>query len=103
MLRLLFNEWSSEIQAYCLKNGLSFEKAKKMAKGQHKDDFLSLAYPDPEKSKSGLGLLDDTPMPAVLFIFKNEDGSLRFEQTEFTEKYLRDDEELTSEPDRKIG
>lgn len=97
----LFEEWSSEIRAYCLKNGFSFEKAKKMAKCWHKDDWLGLGYPDPEKGK--MGLLDDTPMPAVLIISKGEDGKLIFEQTEFTEKYLRDTEELASESDRKIS
>lgn len=99
----LFEEWSSEIRAYCLRNGFSFEKAKKMSKSWHKDDLLALAYDDHDPEKGKMGLLDDTPMPAVLFISKGEDGELVFEQTEFTEKYLRDTEELTSESDRKIS
>ena len=97
----LFEDWSEVIKNYCEKNGFSFEKARKLSKCWSKNDLV-LQYYNPENS-SGLGLLDETPLPVVLAIYKQPDGSLRFEQTEFTEKYLRDDEELTSEPDRKIG
>ena len=99
----LFEEWSSEIQAYCLKNGFSFEKAKQMATGWCKNELLALSYDDHDPEKGKMGLLDDTPCPAVLFISKGEDGKLIFEQTEFTEKYLRDTEELASESERKIS
>ena len=97
----LFEAWSPEIKAYCLKNGYSFEKAEKLAKCWHKDDWLGLSYHDPEKGKAGL--LDDTPCPAVLLITKGEDGKLVFETTEFTDKYLRDVGESEPELKRKIG
>lgn len=81
----LFSEWSTEIQEFCDKNNYSFAKAKKLSKNWGKD-FLTLAYYDPNKKSNGL--LDDTPMPAVLLISKEPDGSLKFEQTEHTKKYL---------------
>lgn len=81
----LFIEWSGEIQKYCESNGLSFEKASKLSKCWGKDDLI-LQYHDPEKGK--MGLLDETPMPVVLAIYRQPDGSLRFEQTEHTPKYL---------------
>lgn len=95
-----FTEWSADIQSFCKENNLSFEKAKKSSKSWGKD-FLILAHHDPEKGKTGL--LDDTPMPAVLLITKEEDGNLVFETTEFTEKYLRNDEKSEPELQRKIG
>ena len=82
----LFAEWSDEIKAYCEKNGLDFEKAKHLPKCWGKDDLL-LQYYDPDKS-DGKGLLDETPCPAVLWIRKLPDGTLSFEQTEYTRKYL---------------
>lgn len=80
-----FVEWSDEIKAYCESNGLSFEKAQKMSRGFDRTSVL-LGYYDPNKKSNGL--LDDTPMPAVLLISKEPDGSLKFEQTEHTKKYL---------------
>ena len=83
-MRDWFEEWSSEIKQYCEDNGLSFEKAKSMAKSWGKNNVM-LGHPDPEKGK--MGLLDDTPMPVVLIVTKTEQG-LVFEQTEHTKKYL---------------
>ena len=37
---------------------------------------------------AGLGLLDETPMPLVLYIKRLPDGRLLFKQTEHTKKYL---------------
>lgn len=84
----LFEEWSPQIQEYCTENGLSFEKAKKMSQCWGKNDIV-LQYFDPENIsvKKGLGLLDETPMPAVLWITKKGEH-LEFEQTEYTRKYL---------------
>ena len=80
-----FEEWSSEIQKYCEENDLDFEKAKKLSKSWGKDNLM-LQYHDP--NKGNLGLLDETPMPLVLHIYKGENGELIFEQTEHTRKYL---------------
>lgn len=96
----LFTEWSADIQSFRKGNNFSFEKAKKLSKSRGKD-FLILAHHDPEKGK--MGLLDDTPAPAVLLITKGENGRHVFETTEFTEKYLRDDGEFKSELERKNG
>lgn len=82
----LFDEWSDKIKEYCDTNGFDFDKAKKLTKSWGKND-IALLYNDPNSS-SGLGLLDETPMPIVLMMFKQPDGSLKFEQTEHTRKYL---------------
>ena len=81
----LFDDWSVEIQNYCLSNGFSFDKAKKMSQCWGKDDLI-LQFHDPKKGKKGL--LDETPMPVVLWIKRKSDGTLSFEQTEYTRKYL---------------
>lgn len=80
----LFNQWENEIKDYCVKNNLDFNKAKKMPKCWGKD-IVALQFIDKEKGK--MGLLDDTPAPAVLWI-KRINGELIFEQTEYTRKYL---------------
>jgi len=79
-----FKEWFSEIQDYCLKNNLDFEKVKRLSKGNG-PDFLLLGYSDPNNGKKGL--IDDTPAPLVLIIKKTIKG-LVFEQTEHTAQYL---------------
>lgn len=84
----LFNQWENEIRDYCKNNNLDFEKAKKMPKSWGKDD-IALQYVDPNCNaiKKGLGLLDETPAPVVLWI-KKINGNLVFEQTEYTKTYL---------------
>lgn len=83
-----FNEWSGAIRSYCEENGLSFERAKSMVKCSS-SNMLALQYFDPnaDAEKQKKGLLDETPMPVVLWVFK-ENGSFVFKQTEFTKKYL---------------
>ena len=98
----LFNEWSDAIRSFCRQTGLSFEKTKETVQSWNKNSLL-LAYDDHDPEKGKTGLLDDTPMPAVLLITKEEDGKLVFETTEFTEKYLRDDEKSEPELQRKIS
>lgn len=85
----LFDDWENEIRLYCQENDLDFEKLKKLSQCWGKD-FLALQYYNPESEtvKKGLGLLDETPMPVVLMIQKDTDGSLIFEQTEHTKRYL---------------
>ena len=79
-----FEEWRSDIQKYCAENGLSFSKAEKMVKGSN-ENMLVLQYHDPNIKTNGL--LDETPMPAVLWVTRGTNG-LVFEQTEFTRKYM---------------
>lgn len=81
-----FDEWKQDIRNHCEKNNLSFEKAGKMIKSFN-DTMLFLQYYDPESAKNGLGVLDETPMPTVLWITKHG-NELIFEQTEYTRKYL---------------
>ena len=85
----LFDEWADEIRSYCQHNNLDFERAKQLSKCWGKD-FLALQYFDSnsESVKKGLGLLDETPMPVVLLVQKNNDGSLIFKQTEHTRRYI---------------
>lgn len=80
-----FDEWSNQIEEYCDKHALSFEKAKKMSQCWGADDLI-LQYFDVHK-KNESGLLNDTPMPVVLKITKTNNG-IEFEQTEYTQKYL---------------
>jgi hypothetical protein len=80
----LFSEWENDIQKYCLDNGLNFAKAKQC--GQcWRPGLLMLQHIDTKKGQ--LGLQDETPAPIVLTIRK-DDGSLVFEQTEHTHRYL---------------
>lgn len=80
----LFDDWSNDIRNYCLENAFDFEKAKELSQCWG-SDFLALQYHNPEKGK--MGLLDETPMPVVLWIKRTSKG-LVFEQTEYTKKYL---------------
>lgn len=82
----LFDEWSKDIENFCIKNNYSFDKASKLSQSWAPNK-LALSYFDPESERAKLGLLDDTPMPLVLMISK-KDGKLNFEQTEYTRKYL---------------
>ena len=81
----LFDELSKDIKIFCDENNLSFEKAQKLSQCWGKNDLI-LQYYDKEKGKNGL--LDETPMPVVLWIKRDEKGNLHFEQTEYTNKYL---------------
>lgn len=85
----LFDEWKDDIEAYCKANKLSFEKAQKSAKSCGKCD-IALQYYDKEKGmREYSGVIDDSnPAPITLWIRKNEDGEITFEQTEYTQKYL---------------
>lgn len=82
----LFNDWATEIEEYCKMNHLDFNKAQALSKSWGKNDIF-LQYYDKNKPNTGLGLLDETPMPIVLKIYKKGD-TLEFKQTEFTKKYL---------------
>lgn len=81
----MFSKYEKEIENYCNLNNLDFETAKKLPQCWGKNDIW-LQYHDPEKGKNGLK--DETPAPIVLKIFI-ENNSVSFEQTEYTEKYLK--------------
>lgn len=79
-----FEEWKNQIREYCRKNGLSFIKASEMIKCSN-NNMLVLQYYEPGSGE--MGLFDETPMPAVLMVFRDGEG-VRIEQTEHTKKYL---------------
>ena len=79
-----FDDWSPQIEKYCIENGLNFEKAKKLSKSWGLDDLMLLHY-DPEKGK--MGLLDETPAPVVLWVVQTPED-LMFIETEYTRQYL---------------
>lgn len=81
----LFSEYEDKIRGYCLKNNLDFEKVKKMSQSWSKNDIWLQYY---DNSKGQNGLLDETPALIVLKIFI-DNGDLKFEQTEYTKKYLQ--------------
>ncbi len=80
----LFSKYEKEIEQYCISQGLSFEKAKRLPQCWGKNDIW-LQYHDSQKGKEGLR--NETPAPIVLKIFI-DNGRVAFEQTEHTRKYL---------------
>ncbi|NLP47686.1 MAG: hypothetical protein GX345_01940 [Clostridiales bacterium] len=82
---LLFDDIKEEVKAYCYKSGLSFCKLSKMVKGSGQNNML-FQYFDSNKDHSS-GLLDETPMPVVLYV-RREGKKLVFEQTQYTKEYL---------------
>lgn len=87
-MRKLFEERSDDIRRFCEIHGYSFEKVSRLSQSWNKTSVL-FGYHDPEKGKAGL--LDDTPMPLVLAVFKRHDGTLLFGLTEHTSKYFAED------------
>jgi hypothetical protein len=80
-----FEEWKDDISAYCVQNGLNFEKARSMVQCSN-ENMLVLQYYNSEIGK-GAGLTDETPMPVVLWVTK-QGSKLVFEQTKDTQIYL---------------
>ena len=81
----LFSQYETQIKQYCKENSLDFETVKSLPQCWGKNDIWIQHY-DPEKGKEGLR--DETPAPIVLKISVH-DGNVSFEQTEYTEKYLK--------------
>ena len=79
-----FIEWEDDIKRYCKNHSLNYKKAKNLVSCWN-EDMLVLQHHDPEKGE--MGLLDETPAPVVLIIFREPHG-LRFEQTQYTKQYL---------------
>lgn len=86
MMCELFVKWENEIKNYCTNNELSFKKLQNMSKSYSKD-ILIFQYFDKNANRSSKGLNDETPSPVVLFMYV-ENSKVKFEQTEFTQKYL---------------
>ncbi len=81
----LFSDWSTQIEKYCIENQLSYQKVAASAKCWGKDDIIFQHYD--KNDSSNRGLLDEKPLPIVLKV-KKKNGTLWFEQTENTRKYL---------------
>jgi len=80
----ILETYKNEIEKYCEENNLAAEKVFHSARS-YNNVRVFLQHVDHERGK--LGLLDETPADITLAIFL-ENGKLRFEQTEYTRKYL---------------
>lgn len=78
------NDYKNEIQQYCVNNKLDYEKIMSAIKGCGSD---SITFQVAENGKNSHGLLDETPLPTVLILYK-KDNVIEFEQTEYTHQYL---------------
>ena len=78
-------DYAEEIEKYFKENGLDFKKLEGLYRGRG-TDFIGYQHED-EDGKVGTW----EPMPIVLLIEKDGD-KLRFEQTEYTKRYLAADE-----------
>ena len=78
------NDYKNEIQQYCIDNKLDYEKIMSAIKGCGND---SITFQVAEKENNSRGLLDETPLPTVLILYK-KNNVIKFEQTEYTHQYL---------------
>jgi hypothetical protein len=85
-MNMNFEDYKDVVKAYCLDNHLNFNKILTLPKSGNRD-FILVAHSDGLHDGSR-GLLDDTPMPCVLIINNNYDGSVSVRQTEHTRKYI---------------
>lgn len=85
-MRKIYEEYSNDIENYCNANNLNFNKLNSMEKCCN-SEMVIYCYHNEENGYNGL--LNDAPMPAVLFVKINSGGKLVFEQTEHTKKYLK--------------
>jgi hypothetical protein len=84
IMEMKYQDYKDEIKEYCLLNKLDFEKINSYPKCWN-SEFIAVQYSDGDYTNTG-GLLNDTPMPLVLLINKEENG-ISFEQTEYTKQY----------------
>ncbi len=77
-------DYRNEIQQYCINNKLDFEKTMSAIKGCGSD---SITFQVAENKRNIHGLLDETPLPTVLILYK-KNGGIEFKQTEYTQRYL---------------
>jgi hypothetical protein len=96
--RIVRDHWAV-IEKYCNDNKLltskMFASGMTMTWNDNAGRVFILGKGDPERGK--LGLADDVPLPVALEIYL-EDGKLRSEQTEHTQKYLGIAESIVSNP-----
>jgi hypothetical protein len=85
-MNLRFDDYKNAVKEYCDVNRLNFNKILSLPKSGN-GKFIMVAHSDGHTDGSK-GLLDDTPMPCVLIINKNQDGTVAVEQTQYTKRYL---------------
>ena len=78
-------KYKAEIKKYLAENRLSYDKLRECP-CCYDDSELIILYHDPKKVGLPL-ILDETPMPALLEIYLEND-TLRFVQTDITHKHL---------------
>ena len=81
-----FQDYKDEIKNYCQNNKLSFDKLKQMPRGASDSDLIFQYFDKQNLGRNDLTIGGD-PMRVVLWV-KKENNQLRFEQTEYTRKYL---------------
>jgi hypothetical protein len=81
----IIKKHKDEIEKYCITNNISTDTVFSSSVSEDDESVFILAPINPERAK--LGLADNTPSTITLKIFL-ENGTLRFEQTEYTHKYL---------------
>lgn len=80
-----FAEWENEIELFCNKKNIDFNRIKKLSRCNG-NDFLILYYSEYDGYEKDM--LDDKPLPSVMLI-KKEDDSLVIEMTKYAEQYLK--------------
>ena len=81
----IMRDYRNEVEQYCIENGLSIDKVFSAPCAHNNERALLHHAPPPQKL---IGWWEDIPSPTTLEIYLQKDGSLRFEQTELTRKYL---------------
>lgn len=79
----LFNEFKESIREYCAMNQINADILLRLPKFG-KDDYMAFQF----VSRTPNGLLDETPAPIVLWVFRDGD-TIRCEQTKYTAQYVK--------------
>lgn len=82
----LIQDNKHEIEAYCKKRGLSAER---VFSSPVSFNSRTAYVQGIVKRTRARGLLDETPAPVILRIFREKNGKIRIEETENTMKFLR--------------
>ena len=75
-----------EIEAYCKRRGLN---AARVFSSPASFNSRMAYVQGVVKRHNSRGLLDETPAPVILRIYKEKNGKIRIEETENTMKFLR--------------
>ena len=78
-------DYKFDIQKYCIENQLNYDKTMAAIKGCGND---SITFQVANNERNSRGLLDETPLPTVLILRRNNNGEVEFEQTRYTHEYL---------------